>query len=878
MKQIILLLGLVPSISKTHSVRTLMLGLLLFFGISSSTFAASISYTGASGGNWNVASNWGGGALPTLSDDVTIVGKTVLIQSGDAITINRLIIQTSASAAGILNITGGSLTINQTTGTASNEACILMGGTINNSAGTVSITNAIASGTGAGLRLASANAGTFSSTFNNAGTGTLSINTTATTTSWPCITINQNTASTTPTLTVGGTITLTPNPGTVVGVIDVNGSAPAQINGTGTINIGSALSPVGYSFLRCASGNQASFSATIETGVTLNYYGNNNTNVSCLYISTSGTTAAKSATITNKGTINVGGTTRNPISISGASTLSGSTASFVNQGTLTANGAFAGNTTPGVIFMAGGGYSNVFTNSGTINFNTSADQTTDCSVIKVYGNTVNASIANSGTINVDSSQALTNAIVLTDSKSTLTNTGTINIATGQITGTSGTGYTGSAAFNNNAGAFINTSKTNQTTAFTSTIALTNNGTINYNFPNINGNVNLSTLGNCSNCDLSVSNGGELVIDATKTLKSLSIAAGGKLTINAALTTTNGLTLQSDANGTATMLNSGTYTGTVTANQYLGSARNWYVSSPVQAATSPANNITRYYEYVEAGDNNYPKDGSNNPINIGETSYWKYWATGNSMTVGKGYISQANAETTVSFSGTPNNGPITTSFDLTRNDTKGKGFNLVGNPYPSYIDWTVVATANPNLENTYYYRTKNTVNAYTFVTYNGSGSSYVVSNGTANTNITHFIPPTQAFWVKVKTNNSNTKMYFNNDMREHRDDNGNLMKAPKQDQRKTIRLQIQNGTESDELLIYQDAAASNEYDSFDSPKMMNNSATIPDLYSKAGNERLVINGLNAVTDNMELPLGFSLNAAATLKLKATQLSNFAEGTK
>ncbi|NDP20427.1 MAG: T9SS type A sorting domain-containing protein, partial [Paludibacter sp.] len=30
--------------------------------------------------------------------------------------------------------------------------------------------------------------------------------------------------------------------------------------------------------------------------------------------------------------------------------------------------------------------------------------------------------------------------------------------------------------------------------------------------------------------------------------------------------------------------------------------------------------------------------------------------------------------------------------------------------------------------------------------------------------------------------------------------------------------------------------------------------------------------------MELPLGFSLNAAATLKLKATQLSNFAEGTK
>jgi hypothetical protein len=43
--------------------------------------------------------------------------------------------------------------------------------------------------------------------------------------------------------------------------------------------------------------------------------------------------------------------------------------------------------------------------------------------------------------------------------------------------------------------------------------------------------------------------------------------------------------------------------TVTAQQYLGSARNWYVSSPVSSATAPATNVDYYYEYVEAGDNN-----------------------------------------------------------------------------------------------------------------------------------------------------------------------------------------------------------------------------------------------------------------------------------
>jgi hypothetical protein len=376
-------------------------------------------------------------------------------------------------------------------------------------------------------------------------------------------------------------------------------------------------------------------------------------------------------------------------------------------------------------------------------------------------------------------------------------------------------------------------------------------------------------------DISIAADAELNVDATKTLKSVTVAAGGKITLSAGtLTATNGITLESDAAGTATMLGSGTISGIVTAKQYLGSARNWYVSSPVSSALAPASNVDYYYEYVEAGNNNNfaSQPGSS-------TLYWKGLANGTTMEVGKGYIAKTNAGTTVQFSGTPNNGDITTTFDLTRNDAKGRGFNLVGNPYPSYIDWADVATANPNLDNTYYYRTKNNASGYTFVTWNGAGSSFVVSNGSlpANSSITRHIPPTQAFWVHVKSGTSATKMYFNNGMREHRLDNNNLMKAPKKDAQTSLRLQLQNGIESDEMLIYQDAGASNNYDAYDSPKMLNNSATVPDLYSKANDERLVINGLNVFADNTEIPLGFSLNAAASLKLKVSQLSNLPEGT-
>jgi len=392
---------------------------------------------------------------------------------------------------------------------------------------------------------------------------------------------------------------------------------------------------------------------------------------------------------------------------------------------------------------------------------------------------------------------------------------------------------------------------------------------------VSSNQNVSDF--ATNSTINVSSGGHLTINTTKTVKNIISAPGTKLTLAAGntLTATNGITLQSDATGTATMLNSGTYTGTITAEQYLGSARNWYVSSPVTNATSPATNITRYYEYVEAGDN---ADFSVN----GSTTYWKGLNTGSPMTVGKGYIAQASAGTTVQFSGTPNNGNITTSFNLTRDDAKGKGFNLVGNPYPSYIDWSLVAQANTNLMSTAWFKTKKTDLAgggYTFASVNVTTPSTpeIVANN-ANTTITKYIPPTQAFWVRVKSGTSSTSMSFTNAMREHRLDNGDLMKAPKVNERSRLRLQLVNGIESDETLIYFDKIATNDFNEYDSPKMMNNSSITPDLYSKSGTERLVINGMNAIVDIIELPLGFSLNAAAELKLRATEMSNFPLGTR
>jgi hypothetical protein len=136
---------------------------------------------------------------------------------------------------------------------------------------------------------------------------------------------------------------------------------------------------------------------------------------------------------------------------------------------------------------------------------------------------------------------------------------------------------------------------------------------------------------------------------------------------------------------------------------------------------------------------------------------------------------------------------------------------------------------------------------------------------------------QAFWVLAKDVPSNS-IQFTNAMRSHQTGNPLRTPAAKNLDRKKIRLQLSNGTAADEALIVFDANASNDYDSYDSPKMMNNAADIADIYTVMDTKKLVINGLNAVTNNMILPLGYNAGVEGSLTLKVSELSNFDGNTR
>lgn len=385
--------------------------------------------------------------------------------------------------------------------------------------------------------------------------------------------------------------------------------------------------------------------------------------------------------------------------------------------------------------------------------------------------------------------------------------------------------------------------------------------------------------------------------ATATCNNLTNA--GKLTINVdqALNVAGNVTIQSDAtNGTGTIVDanaSGALTigGTTTVNQNLTSSRRtWYMSSPV-AGAQPTVNVDRIKSYNEA-DNTWPTLYNSGAEAQTSQSY------SNAFEMGKGYLVVPSAGGNIAFTGALNAGvkPITlqkTDVAVVPAAVK-TGFNLIGNPYPSYLDWKAVydytndaGATYPNrdvlVDGTMWYRTKVKTSIdpapvtyeYKFWTVTGAGDAGVGSPAEA----TKDIPPMQAFWVRAKTIGS-TSLTLNSTMRAHAPASNKMLKAQaaKNTEMPLVRLQVSNGTNTDEAVIYFSANASNGRDGYDAPKMSNDNTAIPEIYTTLGAEQMVINGMNTIPMDQEIGLGFVAGDASSFSIKANEVSNLPSDVK
>ncbi len=306
-----------------------------------------------------------------------------------------------------------------------------------------------------------------------------------------------------------------------------------------------------------------------------------------------------------------------------------------------------------------------------------------------------------------------------------------------------------------------------------------------------------------------------------------------------------LTVASDETGDASLINIGAITysgqGQAVVQRYLTNGQWHLVSSPV--STAVAGMFTGDYLQVH-------HEATNDWTDI--------TATGYALQVMQGYAlwSVAGFATTEQFEGITNGGAL--DFDFGYSGT-GRGFNLIGNPYPSQIDWDAVAIPG-NLGAAFWIFDPAMGDQ-------GDYRYYIPGGGAANTT-SKYIPMGQGFFVRA-TAGAGT-IAFDNDVRCH---GGQAFM--KNDPAVPMLVLKSNGNGiTTQAAIRFTAGAGRDFDRMmDVDLMATNSTNVGHLYSVAGGHHLVVNSLPAFEGSETVPVSFTAGTAGTYRIGASGTGTF-----
>ncbi len=251
----------------------------------------------------------------------------------------------------------------------------------------------------------------------------------------------------------------------------------------------------------------------------------------------------------------------------------------------------------------------------------------------------------------------------------------------------------------------------------------------------------------------------------------------------------------------------TISGTCTVKRAI-TANEWHlISSPVTSALSGM--FTGKYLQTH-----------NESTNL----YTDITSTTQVLTPVKGYALWSSTGINASYTGPFNTG--SKSISVTAG---GQGWNLVGNPYPSSIDWDAsTGWTKTNINNAIYLH----VNASTWATYiAGAG----VNGGS------RYIAPGQGFFVRATAGGT---LGMTNSVRIHHSTSF-FKNAADEIISNFVRLQVSGNSYNDEAIIRIVPEATNGFDAnWDAEKLFADEPTAPQIYS-LGNNELAINALPVV---------------------------------
>jgi hypothetical protein len=368
----------------------------------------------------------------------------------------------------------------------------------------------------------------------------------------------------------------------------------------------------------------------------------------------------------------------------------------------------------------------------------------------------------------------------------------------------------------------------------------------------------------------VTNAGSLNISGTLLANSGTFNTGDALTLISNLTQTAFI----DGSG------SGTITGNVTMQRYLDVAFGYkYFSSPF--SNTSVGDFNPYMDLVDpvtSFPNFYTYDENREDTDGNDATGWKAYTTStNSLAILKGYAlnfgDTSAPPKTVEITGTVNNGnQQITLYNHGRFYTQG--FNLVGNPYPSPIDWDATGWTKTDIDNAIYFFTAGSTNQYT-----GTYTSYVDGISTDGSS-SHIIPSMQGFFVHVSDGTSmvTATLGLTNPVRTDNSIPQEFLKVREPEKAALIRITaaFENEVNTDPAVLYfpHFAELSFEKDK-DALKLMNTDIRVPNLYSLTPeNKKLSINALPkpGSSDLKKIPLGLKTEQDGWMLIGLKDLEN------
>ena len=228
---------------------------------------------------------------------------------------------------------------------------------------------------------------------------------------------------------------------------------------------------------------------------------------------------------------------------------------------------------------------------------------------------------------------------------------------------------------------------------------------------------------------------------------LTIDETSSLTVSGDFTNTGTVTLNSTADDYSSLIVTGTATGDIVYNRYVNVyddtlGGGWdLVCSPV--GMSIADFITANGSNIQVLGDDYAFSQFNNA-----TGQWERYATAlqtGNFEAGKGYSMATTGGSTVAFTGAMQTADQSINI-INNNGLNGVGrrWNLVSNPFPSYINGNAAAGTNNFMD-----ANSAVIDSEFLAVYGWNGSSYTIYNnltGTDTDTPAFSIAPGQGFWV------------------------------------------------------------------------------------------------------------------------------------